>query len=118
MAKKESSIKVTLHYDTTSRNSIDGEWQSLILNFSDQQKFCLRLLFFACENREQITKLIVKTYEHLAAAASAFTRMDLTAKVLWEQTDAFISDSVAKNLLIEKKVAKSLNSTHGPNHIR
>ena len=32
LAKKESSIEVTLHYDTT-RNSTDGEWPSLILNF-------------------------------------------------------------------------------------
>ena len=42
--------------------------------------------------------------------------MELTAKVLWEQTDAFMSDSVAKNL-IEKTVAKSLNFTHEPYHI-
>ena len=52
----------------------------------------------------------------MAAAASAFSGMDLTAKVLWEQSDAFMSDSVAKNLLIEKTVAKSLNSTHKPYH--
>ena len=80
LAKKESSIKVTLHYDITSRNSIDGECSSLILNFSDKQKFRLHLLFFAYEDREQITKLIVETYERVTAAASAFTGMDLTAK--------------------------------------
>ena len=117
LPKKESSIKVTLHFHTTSRNSIDGEWPSLISNFSDKQKICLRPLFLAYEDREQITKLIFETYERLAAAASAFTGMDLTAKVLWEQTDVFMSDSVAKNLLIEKTVAKSLNSTHEPYHI-
>ena len=33
LVKKESSIKVTLHYDTTSPNSTDGEWPSLILTF-------------------------------------------------------------------------------------
>ena len=44
--------------------------------------------------------------------------MDLTAKVLWKQIDAVMSDSVAKNFLIEKTIAKSLNSTHGPYHIR
>ena len=43
--------------------------------------------------------------------------MDLPAKVLWKQTDAFMSDSIAKNLLLEKTVAKSLNSTHKPYHI-
>ena len=30
LAKKESSVKVTLLYDATSRNSFDGEWRSLI----------------------------------------------------------------------------------------
>ena len=45
LAKKESSIKVTLHCDTTSRNSTDDEWLSLILNFSDKQKFCLHHCF-------------------------------------------------------------------------
>ena len=43
--------------------------------------------------------------------------MDLRAKVLWEQTDAFLSESVAKSLLIDKTAAKSLNSTHEPYHI-
>ena len=100
--KKESSIKVTLYYDTSSRNSIDGEWSSLVLNFSDKHKFCLRPLFFAYKDREKTTKLIVENYKCLAAAASAFSGMDLTVKVLWEQSDAFMSDGVAKNLLIEK----------------
>ena len=36
---KSENLKVTLHYDTTSRNCIDGEWPSLILNFSDGHKF-------------------------------------------------------------------------------
>ena len=69
-------------------------------------------MFFAYKDREQITKLIVNNTEHLAAAAaSVFTGMDLTAKVLWEQTNAFMPQSVAENLLIEKTVVKSLNST-------
>ena len=58
---KNKNVKVTLHYDTTSRNSIDGEWPSLILNFSDQQKFRLRPLFFAYEDRKQIKNLIVES---------------------------------------------------------
>ena len=66
--------------------------------------------------RQKTKKLVVENYKCLAAAASAFSGMDLTVKVLWEQSDAFMSDSVAKNLLIENTVAKSLNSTHEPYH--
>ena len=57
---KNETVKVTLHYDTTSRNSIDGEWPSLILHFSDGQNFHLRPLFYAYEDRNQITNLIVE----------------------------------------------------------
>ena len=45
LAKKESSVKVTLHYDATSSNSIDGEWRSLILNFLDKQILFTSLVF-------------------------------------------------------------------------
>ena len=67
-------------------------------------------LFFTFD-RDQETKLIVETYKCLAADASAFTGMDLTAKVLRDQTDASVLDSLGKNL-IEKIVAKSLNSAY------
>ena len=46
----KNNVKVTLHYDTTSRNSMDGEWPSLKLNFSHKKKFRLRPLFFAYED--------------------------------------------------------------------
>ena len=60
---KKIDTKVTLHFDTTSRSRIDGEWPSLILNFKsdveeDNQMIMLRALFFAFEDREQITKLV------------------------------------------------------------
>ena len=35
MVNKKRNVKVTLHYDSTTRNSIDGEWSSLISRFSD-----------------------------------------------------------------------------------
>ena len=37
---KDSTTKVTLHYDTTRRSRVDGEWPALILNFisSDPEK--------------------------------------------------------------------------------
>ena len=36
--------KVTLHFDTTSRCNIDGEWPAIILNFSSNIRFNLRPL--------------------------------------------------------------------------
>ena len=110
-------MKITLQYDTTSRNSIDGEWPSLILNFSYGQKFRLRPLFVGYEDRVQITNLIVETYERLAAAATEFLKREMKASDLWKKTDAFMSDAVAKNLQIEKTVPKVLNSHHEPYHI-
>ena len=55
--------KVTLHYDTTSRSNIDGEWPSLILNFNNGKSFNLRPLFFTYEDRENICRLIKETLE-------------------------------------------------------
>ena len=48
---KDPETKVTLHYDTTRRSRVDGEWPALILNFisSDPEKnrmINLRPLFF------------------------------------------------------------------------
>ena len=48
----DAGTKVTLHFDTTSRSRIEGEWPALILNFlSENPKNCkmvnLRSLFFA-----------------------------------------------------------------------
>ena len=56
MLSKVDDVKITLHYDTRSRNSIDGEWQSII-NFSDKQHFRLQLLFFTYEDRAQNSKI-------------------------------------------------------------
>ena len=55
----DEGTKVTLHYDTTSRSQVDGEWLSLLLNFLNDdptkcRMFSLRAIFFAYESREQI----------------------------------------------------------------
>ena len=34
LLNKESNAKATVHFDSTSRSSIDGEWPSLIIIFS------------------------------------------------------------------------------------
>ena len=63
----QPDTKVTLHFDTTSRSKIDGGWPCLILIFSDKRRFPLRPIFFAYEDRAQIIRLIVETYNRLAA---------------------------------------------------
>ena len=60
------SVKCTLHYDTTSRCKIDGNWPSIIFSFSNDRRFALHPLFFSIEDRAQIAKLLVETYKHLA----------------------------------------------------
>ena len=74
-------VKVTLHYGSTTRSKIDGDWPALIiLIFSDCCQFPLRTMFFAYEDRKQITRLIAETtdsvgknrVEELVAEASQF----------------------------------------------
>ena len=45
LGSKPDDMKSVLHYDTTSRNKIDGEWPSIILSFSDGRDFELRPFF-------------------------------------------------------------------------
>ena len=59
--QKPDNIKRIMHYDSTSRSSIDGEWPSIILKLSSGQEYRLRPLFFAYEGREQITNLFIET---------------------------------------------------------
>ena len=59
-------VKSTLHFDSTQRSKIDGDWPCLILIFTNNLRFSLRPLFFAYEDRENIVKLIVETNIRLA----------------------------------------------------
>ena len=114
----ESSTRVSLHYDSTTRSRIEGEWPALILNFLDDDStkckmIPLRALFFAYEDREQITKLVLETLNRLSAA----TGNKFSPRALWENIYAFMTDSATKNLEVEYAVAKSLESSHIPLHI-
>ena len=111
-----SGTKVTLHFDTTSRSKIDGDWPALILIFSDKRRFPLRPLFFAYEDRVQIIRLIVETFQRLTATISA-EEHPVSAKMLWEKTTALMTDSVSKNLNIGEGVAECLLSTYVPYHL-
>lgn len=114
---KEEHIKSTLHYDTTSRNRIDGEWPSIIIFFSSGEEFTLRPIYFAYEDREQIVCLLVETLHRLSVAASVKLGYEISSKQLWEKITSIMTDSVTKNLDIEKGIAEALNSTHIPLHL-
>ena len=119
LMNKKLSTKVTLHFDTTQRSRIDGDWPCLILNFCDDDRaeckmISLRPLFFAFEDRDQIVSLIVETLKRLQVAANDES---WTAVGLWEQIDAVMTDAVSKNLKIEKVVAEQLGSKHVLYHL-
>ena len=87
----DNGSRLTLHYDTTSRSRIEGEWPALILNFlNSHPEKCkmikLRALFFAYEDRDQIARLIVETLMRLSVA----TGESFSPKQLWENIYAFI----------------------------
>ena len=69
-----------VHYDTTTTSSIDGDWPSLILRFSDGQEHRLRPLFFAYEDRKQIVELFVETLKRLSACVSNFRHNKVKGK--------------------------------------
>ena len=60
MSNKVDDVKIALYYHTTSRKSTDGEWASIVINFSDKHNFRLGPLFFAYKVRAQIGGLIVE----------------------------------------------------------
>lgn len=111
--------RATLHFDTTRRSRIEGEWPSLILNFLNEEEeekskmIRLRPIFFAYEDRTQIARLIVETFKRLSVAGGNVC----SAKELWEKIYAFMSDAVTKNLHVEDEVATVLESQHKPLHI-
>ena len=111
---KKDNVKCTLQYDSTQRSKIDGDRPCLILIFSDIQRFSLRALFFACEDRENIVRLIVETYTRLALSLSD---IEVSAKDLWEKTTAIMTNSVSKNLKIEDGVGEQLKWNYEPTHL-
>ena len=118
LGNKKEGTRVTLHYDTTSRSRVDGEWPSLILNFlSDYKQDCkmyrLRVVFFAFEDRNQIVKLILEIFERLAAATGG----NKSSKELWENIYAYMTDATSKNLKVEYEVSKQIGAKHVPIHL-
>ena len=114
LQSKPPNVKTTLHFDTTTRSTIDGDWPAIILIFSDGQRFNLRPIFFSHEDRENIANILVETYERLAIAASVSKKIEVTSTKLWENTTAFMSDSPTKNLHVPELVSERLDTKYVP----
>ena len=56
-----SNVQCTLHYCMTFLCKIDGEWCSIIFNFSDKKRYVLHSVDFAYENHTQIISLLLET---------------------------------------------------------
>ena len=108
--------KPSVYYDTTTRNNVDGDWLSLILEVRGVM-YDLRSIAYAYEDRDNIARIIVESLKRIAAAASAALRVDITAKQLWEKITFLSSDAVSKNHFIGKQVAQLLESEHEPIHV-
>ena len=104
---------MTIHFDTTTRSSIDRKWPSCILIFSDGQEFRLKPLFFAYKNHQQISELL----NPLSIATTAFCGFKESPSDLRQKNDAIMTDAATKNLQIENSVASELNSQHKLMHL-
>ena len=120
LLNKSDFHKATVHFDTTSRSNIDGDWPTIILRFSNNTnntEFRLRPIFFAYKDREQIINLFIETFNRLADAVSISETKTITPAMLWENVDAIMTDAVTKNLKIEDLIPERLGSTHHPHHL-
>ena len=45
LMNKKDDVEVTMHYDTTSRSKIDGDWPSIISNFMSDKDECAMVTF-------------------------------------------------------------------------
>ena len=109
--REPDAIKKIMHYDNTTRSSIDEEWPSVILKLSSGQEYQLHPLFFAYKDREQITNLFIETYKQLALILNLIDNNfspPITPAMLWHKTDALMTYAVTKNLKIEDKLQQPL----------
>ena len=60
--------------------------------------FHLLPIFFAYEDREQITAMFSETFKRLAAAVSIWKGVTFEYSVLWEKIDASMTDSLLRTL--------------------
>ena len=96
LLNKESNVKATVHFDSTSHSSIDGEWPSLIIIFSNSQEFRLRPMLFTYEDQDQITKLFVETFKRLSNLANFSENLNTTPETMWEKVNSLMTDAVKR----------------------
>ena len=110
----------TLSFDTTKRNNVDGEWMSLILETSDGERYDLRAISFAYEDRENISLIIAETFKRIAAAGSVLLKTEVSAIQLWNKITFLSTDSVSKNHhiggMISRILDKEVQLVHEPIH--
>lgn len=114
VAKKilSTTHPITLHYDTTTRESVEGEWAALLIRFSeDNSLHRLRSISLAYEDHNNIVKFLVEQMKRLGVAANC-SPVDI-----WKQITAYMTDAVSKNMHVLEAVAKILNSDHIPLHL-
>lgn len=97
---------VIVHYDSTTRNRLNGDWSWLIIKMSNWKKFRLRSLNKAIEDRKKIVNYSLASLSRLALT------INYNKEELWMKITAVVTDSVEKNLKIEGLIAVSLSSKH------
>ena len=113
----QRGLKSCIHYDTTQRSGIPGDFVSLVMSFSNLESFRFMPLYFAYEDRENIIRYFVESYQRLSICSTEVQGHPVSAASLWEKTDAIMTDAVAKNLKIEDGIAQQLGSDHIPKHL-
>ena len=113
----QSGLKSTLHFDTTCRCGIDGEWVSLIISLSDGQRYRLCPIYLAYEDRENITRYIVESYQPLAVVATNAQEHNVTADDLWQSTTALMTEAVSKNFNVHRGINDALVTEYVPLHL-
>ena len=101
---QNENSKAIIHFETIGHSFIDGEWLSIMLSFTDGLEYWLRPLFFAYEDRQQITNLFLETFFCLPMALNVSADENIEPVCLWEKMDAIITDVVTKNLEIGETV--------------
>lgn len=96
---------ITIMYDTTTREQIEGEWAVFLVKFaSDNSTHRLRSLSMAFEDHSNIVLIFVEQIERLALAVNT------TAAEIWVRVTAIMTDSVGKNLKIAPAISKAIGT--------
>ena len=77
----------------------------------------LDLTYNTHEDRDNIVRLIIETYDRLALAATIMSTKSVSSLYLWKMTNSIMTDAVNKNLLIEDGVAEKLGTDYKPYHL-